>query len=51
MYVVEQFEGLDFDAAPVAGEGSSTQQLLDDLLGRFEDDDSPMSPTYADSVE
>jgi hypothetical protein len=35
----EQF--VDFDLSP-AVEASSTQQLLDELLGRFEDDGSPM---------
>jgi len=42
MYALEELEAVDFDATPVADEGSSTQQLLDDLLGRFEDDDSTM---------
>ena len=32
---------LDCDSATVEG-ASSTQQLLDELLGRFEDDDSPV---------
>jgi hypothetical protein len=57
-YALEQLEELEFDATPVADEGSSTQKLLDDLLGRFEDDDSPMLPahvytfdSYADSAE
>jgi hypothetical protein len=49
---------VDFDPAPALEGGSSTQQLLDELLGRFEDDDSPMflaqglTPEfYADSDE
>jgi hypothetical protein len=32
----------DFDSGIAVERGSSTQQLLDDLLGRLEDDDSPM---------
>jgi len=31
----------DFDPIVTAG-GTATQQLLDELLGRFEEDDSPM---------
>jgi len=43
MFAVEELEEVvDLDPMPVADEGSSTQQLLDDLLGRFDDDDSPM---------
>ena len=30
----------DFDSSIAAGGASSTQQLLDDLLGLFEEDDS-----------
>ena len=30
----------DFDSGARVGEGLSTQQLLDELLGRFEEDDS-----------
>lgn len=30
----------NFDSGAAIGAGSSTQQLLDDLLGRFEEDDS-----------
>jgi hypothetical protein len=33
---------VDFDPSPDVEVGSSTQQLLDELLGRFEEDDSPM---------
>jgi hypothetical protein len=40
----EQFA--DFDSSPVVDGASSTQQLLDELLGRFEDDSSPMSLTH-----
>jgi len=36
----EQFA--DFDSSPVVDGASSTQQLLDELLGRFEDDSLPM---------
>jgi hypothetical protein len=36
----EQF--VDFNPGPAVEAPSSTQQLLDELLGRFEDDDSPM---------
>jgi hypothetical protein len=32
----------DSDPGAAIGEGLSTQQLLDELLGRFEDDDSAM---------
>jgi hypothetical protein len=35
----EQFA--DFDSSPAVDGASSTQQLLDELLGRFEDDSSP----------
>jgi hypothetical protein len=54
----QQRELVDFSATPAAGTGRSTQQLLDELLGRFEDDDSPMAvahvlapAVYADSDE
>jgi hypothetical protein len=33
---------VDFASSPAMEIGSSTQQLLDELLGRFEDDSSPM---------
>ncbi|HSZ02362.1 MAG TPA: hypothetical protein VK788_22885 [Terriglobales bacterium] len=33
---------VDFDSNPAVEAPSSTQQLLDELLGRFEDDGSPM---------
>ena len=36
----EQF--VDFDSSPVVDGASSTQQMLDELLGRFEDDGLPM---------
>jgi hypothetical protein len=46
----------DFNPGTATEEGSSTQQLLDDLLGRFDEDDSPtfvalgLTPEfYADS--
>jgi hypothetical protein len=52
MNVVEELEQVltldqaqrlvDFDPTPAVERGSSTQQLLDELLGRFEEDDSPM---------
>jgi hypothetical protein len=32
----------DFDPSPAVEAGSATQQLLDELLGRFEEDDSPL---------
>jgi hypothetical protein len=35
-------ELMGFDSSPVLEAASSTQQLLDELLGRFEDDGSPM---------
>lgn len=48
----------DFDPPVPADAASSTQQVLDDLLGRFEDDDSTMLlahgltlELYADSDE
>jgi len=47
-----------FNSSPVVEGPSSTQQLLDELLGRFEDDDSstvlghgPTSEFYPDSDE
>ena len=40
----EQFT--DFDSSPAVDGASSTQQLLDELLGRFEDDGSPMLLTH-----
>jgi hypothetical protein len=33
---------VDFDRAPAGEFAAATQQLLDELLGRFEEDDSPM---------
>jgi hypothetical protein len=46
------------DSTPGVEGNSSTQQLLDELLGRFEEDDSPMllahgltPESYADSDE
>jgi len=40
---LDQAHGLTgFDTSPALDRGSSTQQLLDDLLGRLEDDDSLM---------
>jgi hypothetical protein len=40
---LDQVHGLaDSNPTLAAERGSSTQQLLDDLLGRFEEDDSPM---------
>ncbi len=51
-------ELVDFDSSSGVEPASSTQQLLDELLGRLEDDDSPMflahaltSGFYADSEE
>jgi hypothetical protein len=39
---LDRAQGLvDFDS-PTIERASSTQQLLDELLGRFEDDDSPV---------
>jgi hypothetical protein len=35
-------ELIGFEPGPVVEALSSTQQLLDELLGRFEDDGSPM---------
>ena len=49
---------VDFDLSPAVEGSSSTQQLLDDLLGRFDEDDLPtfvapgLTPEfYADSDE
>ena len=36
-----------FDLSSVVGGGSSIQNLLDELLGRFEEDDSPMFPGHS----
>jgi hypothetical protein len=39
---LDQAQGLaDFNQTPVIERGSSTQQLLDELLGRFDDDELP----------
>jgi hypothetical protein len=39
---LDQTERLvDFDSSPVVEGSTSTQQLLDELLGRFDDYDSP----------
>jgi hypothetical protein len=35
-------ELIGFELVPVVEAPSSTQQLLDEMLGRFEDDGSPM---------
>jgi hypothetical protein len=59
LLTLDQAQGLaECDPSPGAHEGLPTQQLLDDLLGRFEEDDSPMflahglTPEfYADSDE
>jgi len=67
MNVVEELEELltldqaerrvDFDPSRDVNVASSTQQLLDEMLGRFEEDDSPtslahgMPDCYADSDE
>ena len=37
-------ELIAFEPGPVVEASSSTQELLDELLGRFEDDGSPMFP-------
>jgi len=50
-------ELVDCDSVPEIEDLNSTQQLLDEMLGRFEDDDSTMlltcglSPELADSDE
>jgi len=36
----------DFDSSAAVAGGSPTQQLLDELLGRFEEDDSLLSEAY-----
>lgn len=41
----------DFDPGAAVGGGSSTQQLLDDLLGRFDEDDSPRFLPHAFAPE
>jgi hypothetical protein len=56
---LDQMNGLDdFDATVTVDAPWSTQHLLDELLGVFEEDDSPMFPghslpleSYADSDE
>jgi hypothetical protein len=45
--LIDQVQGL----SPVTDEGASTQQLLDELLGLFEDDDSPLLPAYAHTLD
>jgi hypothetical protein len=57
MNAAEQFEQVvtgdparelfDFESTSGVEPASSTQQLLDELLGRFEDDDSPMLLAHA----
>jgi hypothetical protein len=37
---LDQAQGLAYVDSPTIERASSTQQLLDELLGRFEDDDS-----------
>ncbi len=37
--------------SPFVGGSSSTQQLLDELLGRFEDDDSPIFQAHGLTTE
>jgi hypothetical protein len=45
---LDQAERLvNVDCSPVEDGASSTQQLLDELLGRFEDDDSPIFHAHA----
>jgi hypothetical protein len=39
-------ELVDFDSSPAVEAPSSTQQLLDEMLGRFEDDDSSKVLAY-----
>jgi hypothetical protein len=39
---LDQAQGLVDVDSPTIERASSTQQLLDELLGRFEDDDSPI---------
>jgi hypothetical protein len=39
---LDQTQGLVDVDSPTIERASSTQQLLDELLGRFEDDDSPI---------
>jgi hypothetical protein len=40
---LDQAQGLaDFNPTPVAEKGVTTQQVLDELLGRFDDDDLPV---------
>ena len=57
MNVAEQFEQVltgdqtrelgNFESSSGVEPASSTQQLLDELLGRFEDDDSPVYLAHA----
>jgi hypothetical protein len=42
MSVVEEEQLVDLDRSPSLEVASATQQLLDELLGRFEEDDLPM---------
>ena len=42
---------IDCDSVPKVDGPNSTQQLLDEMLGRFEDDDSTMLPAHGLSSE
>jgi hypothetical protein len=44
-------ELIGFEPGPVVEAPSSTQQLLDELLGRFEDDDSLMPSPHGVTPE
>jgi hypothetical protein len=42
---------VDFESTRAVDGVSSTQRLLDELLGSFDDDSSPTSPTYGYTAE
>jgi hypothetical protein len=42
---------VDFESSRAVDGVSSTQRLLDELLGSFDDDSSPTFPTYGYTVE
>jgi hypothetical protein len=52
MNVLEELDTvLTLDQAPIGERGSSTQQLLDELLGHFDDDDSLLCLTHGLKLE
>jgi hypothetical protein len=44
-------QSVDFESSRAVDGVSSTQRLLDELLGSFDDDSSPMFPTHGYTAE